>query len=72
MIEPLKEIPAPPPELPPCDIRYVTIGAWKHRSIKGEVFWSSYHHKTIESANADAEWYVPGTMRIFEIPERKP
>lgn len=68
-IETLKEVPAPPTELPPCDIRYITISLHKS-SIDGELFWAADSHKTLQRAEADAEYCVPGTLRIFEIPER--
>jgi hypothetical protein len=68
-IEQLKEIPAPPPTiLPRCDIRYITLGLYKHEPLH----WSTEFHKNLTSAQNDTEWYVPGTMRIFEIPEAAP
>ena len=64
-LEALKELPAPPANLPPCDVRYFTL------SYCQRIGWCGDWHKTLESAQREAEYCVPGTLRIFEIPEDK-
>ena len=55
------------PDIPPCDIRYVTVGCYRLNS--GEKFWTTDYHRNLEQALRETEHYLPGTIRVFEIPE---
>lgn len=67
MIEPLKIIPVQPAREVPCDIKYITVSC--HKYDNGTLYWGSDSHKTIESAQREAEYCIPGTLRIFEVPQ---
>lgn len=64
-IEQLNELPAPPVVIPPCDVKFFTVG---YRQTIG---WSGDWHVTLKQAHAEAEYCVPGTLRIFEIPKEE-
>lgn len=66
-IEQLKELPVPPAEFLPCDIKYVSLYLWDG----DQQHWTTCNHKTLENAEAEAEWAVPGTLRIFEVPPKE-
>jgi hypothetical protein len=65
--ETLKDVTPEKPAIPPCNIRYITVGY--ARLDSGRCFWCSNYHDTPQKAQADFESFVPGTGRIFEIPQ---
>ena len=69
MIEQMKELPAPTVVIPKCDVKYITICGRKNPH--GHFSWQLDSHKTLTSAECEAEYCVPGTLRIFEIPTER-
>lgn len=68
MIEHLKELPTPPENLPPCDVRFITVYC-THNTMLNADLWSADWHRTLKAAQADGEYCIPGTLRIFEVPK---
>lgn len=68
-IETMKEIPVPP-KYPTRMQRF--IGHYLYRSISGQHYWHVTHDDSAEQVikmfSADDE-AIPGTLRVFEIPE---
>lgn len=70
MIEQMRIVPVQPAEPArevPCDIKYITISC--HLDGQRRLYWTADYHKTIQRAEAEAEYCVPGTLRILEVPE---
>lgn len=64
-METMTEIKVEPLPIPECEIRYITVYYWNG----SEPHWTSCYHTKLRNAEAEQEWAVPGTFRLFEVPK---